>query len=1144
MEKDKNPQQIQRRFGPTYVSLKNRTTIYILTGLVTFFGMFSYKQMPRELYPEVVVPYVFVQTIYPGNSPIDIENFITRPIEKELKNLQGVKKMSSASYQDVSIIIVEFETDVEVKQALQDTKDKVDRAKSELPNDLDQDPLVMDLDFAEFPIMNINLTGAFSVNELKKYAEVLQDRLEELNEISETPIRGVDEREIQINLDPYKMEAHGITYADVAQAVQMENVTMGAGEFTANQIRRVIRTNADYVNMDQIRNTIVEKELGKPVYIRDVAEVVDGYKERSTLSRLDNQPVVSLSVTKKSGANILAAAEKVEQVIQEQQDKGYLPKSLEVIITNDQTHYIKNQINNLENSIILGMLLVVFVLYLFLGFRNALFAGMAIPLSMFVSFLIIQQSGTTLNMMVLYALILSLGMLVDNAIVVVENVYRLYSQGYSKMQATKKGVSEIAFPIISSSLTTLAAFFPLLLWKGMMGEFMKILPQALIVVLSSSLFVALILTPTFISAFIKIDDIQQKVNQRKTLKYSVILSLLALPFYLIKLYTLANLLMTIVFILFLNLLILRKTARWFQTKFLPWMENIYAKRLQFALKGYNPLIYFAGTAVLLIFSMLFYFISQPKIIFFPEPDPQSVYIITELPIGTSLDRTDQVSQKVESIVANTLKPYRHIVKSVTTTVGLGKGDMFQGNNTTPNQSLTSISFVEFKYREGISTSNIMQELTENLDGFVGAKVYVEKEDEGPPTGPPINIEVSGDDFEQLIKITNDFIQIIEKDHIAGIDELKLDINVNQPEMLIKVDRQKARLFNLSTQEIAFALRNSLYGYDIGNFKDGEDEYDIYLRLDEKYRNDVATLMNQKLSIFKGKKSPVSAEIPISAVADFSYSSTYDKIKRIDNQRVITISSNLIEGYNANEINARIKQLLLEYEMPNGYNYAFTGEQQEQQESSDFLLFALFIALSLIMIIMVTQFNSFIRPAIIMVTVLFSAIGVFLGLAICNMEFVIIMTGIGIISLAGIVVNNGIVLIDYIDLQSKRKKAALGLSENAFLPVQDQIDAIVQAGKTRLRPVLLTAITTILGLLPLAVGMNIDFFSLYANFSPDFSIGGEMVAFWGPMSWTVIFGLTFTTALTLVINPVMYMLTIKVNYRMQKWIGNVPKDSNQ
>ncbi|WP_299581924.1 efflux RND transporter permease subunit [uncultured Sunxiuqinia sp.] len=1134
VKKGENTEQIHRKFGPVYLALKNKTTVYILTFMLVVFGLFSYNQMPRESFPEIVIPYIFVQTVYPGNSPVDIENLITRPIEQELKGMDGVTKVSSASYQDVSTIVVEFNTNVEIKQALQDTKDNVDKARSDLPGDLEDDPLVMDLDFAEFPILNVNISGDFSMRELKEYAELLQDEFESLSEISEATIRGIDDREIQVNVDPYKMETRGVSYNDIALALQMENVTIGAGEFTADKTRRVVRTDADYTNMDQIRNTIIKLNEGKEVYVRDVAEVVDGYKEKSTISRLDNKPVVTLAVVKKSGANILEATSKINQILKDQVDNGYLPRNLEIIVTDDMSTYIENEIATLENSIIMGMILVIFVLFLFLGFRNALFSGLAIPMSMFLSFIILDQSGVTLNSMVLYGLILALGMLVDNAIVVVENVYRLHGLGYSTLKATKKGVSEIAYPIITSTLTTLAAFFPLMFWEGIVGEFMSILPRTLIVVLASSLFVALVLNPPFIARFMKIDDIRVKMDWKKTSKKAAILAAVSVVFYVSKIYLLGNILLTVALLMVLNLLVFRPVARWFQTRFLVWLENFYEGQLRFALSGRKPLYYFIGTFLLLIASIKFYDIRQPNVVFFPDTDPQTIYVTMELPLGTSIDRTDEVSRRVETIINETIEPYMKIVKSVTTSVGNGKGGMFE-NDQSPNKSLTSISFEEYKLRDGINTSKIMQELSANLSGFVGAKIFVEKEENGPPVGADVNIEVSGDDFETLIKITDDFMSMINEDNIPGIDELKLDINVHQPEMLIKVDRDKARRYELSTQEVAMTLRNSLYGYDVGDFKDGEDEYDIFIRLKEEYRNDVSTLMNQKLMV-EGNK------IPISAVADFEYSSTYDKVNRIDHKRVLTISSNVTEGYNSNEVNDRIRQVLAEYEMPSGYNYAFTGEQQEQDESSEFLIFALLVAVALIGLIMVTQFNSFIRPMIIMITVLFSTIGVFLGLAVFKMEFVIIMTGIGIISLAGIVVNNGIVLIDYIDLMRQKKREELGYSEGVFLSVKDEVDCLVTAGKTRLRPVLLTAITTVLGLVPLAIGLNFDFLTLYTHFEPDFSLGGESTAFWGPMSWTVIFGLSFATFLTLLIAPVMYMLTIRINFRIKKMLGVLPEEN--
>lgn len=1136
MDKKEKPnivETIQRKFTPTFAAINNKNSIFILAALLCFYGLFSYNSMPRELFPEVVIPNISITTPYPGNSPIDIENLVTRPIEKELKSLKGVKKMSSSSFQDMSLIIIEFNTDIEVKQALQDTKDKVDKAKSELPDDLPSDPIVNDIDFADFPIMNINLSGDFGLEDLKHFAEELQDKIEALPEISDADIKGIDEREIKINLDLHKMEANKLSFKDIEHAIADENVTISAGTIIIDKTRRSIRTSADYTTMDQIRNTIVKVRMGKVIYLKDVAKIVDGYEELSSISRLENKPVVSLAVTKKSGENLLKATEEIYKIISQEKEIGNIPQSLQVIVTDDTSENVKGQVKDLENSIIMGMLLVILILYLFMGLRNALFSGLAIPMSMFISFIILNQLGYTINQMVLFSLILALGMLVDNAIVVVENVYRLLEEGLSPLEATKQGVSEIAIPIISSTATTLAAFFPLLMWGGTMGEFMKYLPITLIIVLSSSLFVALILNPVFTASFAKIDNVTKKLPIKKMLIAALIFFLISIPFYIFTKYTIANIIATIGFLIILNLLILKPFARWFQLIFLVKLENSYERALTYTLKRFRPLMFFVGTIMLMFFSIAFYFGSKPLTVFFPESEPKSVYITMELPLGTDIYKTNEISLEVEKIIKSCIEPYSSIIKSISTNVGSGKGGMFQANRS-PNKSLTTISFLEFKERGDFSTSEIMKEISSKLENFVGAKIFVEKNSEGPPVGHPINLEIAGDNFQELLTISNNIKNFLEEDEIPGVEKLQLDLEQGKPEMLINIDRDKVRRFGLSTAQVASTLRNSLYGLEISKFKDGEDEYKIMLRLDDKYRYDVPSLMNQKLSII----SPINnklVQIPISSIATYTYGSTYEKINRKENKRVVTIFSNVKEGFNANEINNRIREVLAEYSIPKGYQFKLTGEQEEQEETFNFLTHALLIALALITLILVTQFNSAIKPLIIMITVLFSTIGVFLGLGIFNMSFVVLMTGIGIISLAGIVVNNGIVLVDYIDLIRQRKRKSLNLNDDEFLSSEQEISCIAQAGKTRLRPVLLTAITTVLGLLPLAIGLNFDFFNLYSNFDPLISIGNDSTSFWGPMSWTVIFGLTVSTFLTLIIAPVIFRLSTQIERLIKRLI---------
>ena len=1118
-----------RKFKPTFAALNNKNTIYLLTFFLFIAGITSYRAMDRELFPEVVIPTIMVRTFHPGNSPSDMENLITRPIEKELKGLNGVKKMSSASYQDYSLIVVEFETDVEVEQALQDVKDNVDKAIPELPDDLDEEPVVDDIDFSEFPILNINLSGDYSVYELKRFAEDLQDEFEALRSVREADIIGVDEREIQINVDPFKLEALDLTFMDVEDALRNENITMGAGEIRIDGTRRSITTQADYKSMKEIENTIVNSSDGNIRYIKDVAEVVDGFEDKTSIALLNRKPVVTLSVVKRSGENLLEATDEINQIIEERKADGFLPKDINIVITDDQSTSIKDQISNLENSIIMGMLLVILVLYIFMGIRNAMFSGLAIPMSMFISFWLLAQFGYTINTMILFGLLLALGMLVDNAIVVVENVYRLHEGGMSKLEAVKNGVSEIAIPIISSTATTLAAFIPLLFWPGIVGDFMSYLPITLIIVLASSLFVALILNPVFASQYMKIENIAERKNHKLIFYITGGLAMFGIIFYASGSILWGNILILPLLISLANIFAIKPFAIWFQGKGISMLENMYEKMLRKALGNKTSVTLLISSLLLFLFSIAFFGARNPNVIFFPESEPNTIYITAELPLGTDLDATDVLTHSIEEKVYDNIDKYKHIIKSVGTTIGSGKGGMFESDRS-PNKSLTTITFVDFPDRDGISTANIMKELTESFKGFVGAKIFIEKEDQGPPVGKPINIEVSGNDFEKLIATSQDIIRVINEDKIEGIEKLQMDINPNKPEMLLKIDREKARRFGLSTAMIANTIRTAVYGSNVDKYKEDEDEYEIMVRLDKKYRNNTSQLLNLKIRI---EHEGTPYYIPISSVASYKYSSTYERINRIDNSRVITIYSNINEGSNANVINARIKELLSDYKMPTSYKWKMTGEQESQQETSDFLVGALILAIALISMILITQFNSAVKPLIILGTVLLSTIGVFMGLGTFKMDFVILMTGVGIVSLAGIVVNNGIVLIDYIDILRKEKKKEKGLNENQRLSIEDEIECIIMGGKTRLRPVLLTAITTVLGLIPLATGFNFDFFGLLNELNPHIYFGGENADFWSPMSWTVIFGLSTSTILTLVMSPVMFLVAVKVRNSLTK-----------
>jgi len=1122
-------QKVVREFFLTNIALNNKISVYLMVVVLMVAGMISYINLPKELFPEIVIPTVFVQTIYPGNPPVDMENLVTRPLEKELESIKGVKEINSTSSQDVSTILIQFNTNVNIKKAVQDVKDGVDKVKGDLPDDLPQDPMVMDLDFTEFPIVYINLSGDYSLTELKKYAEFLEDEIEAFPEISRVDIKGLNEREIQINVDPLSMSAREISFYDIENAVGLENISMAGGQVRQGDTRRSLRVIGEFKNMEDIRNIIVKHEGGDIVYLRDIADVVDGFADPKDFARLNKQPVVSLHVVKKGGENLIAATDKIFKSLDQAKENSSLPSGLHITITNDQSDIIRRQLSELENSMILGIILVVLVLFFFLGGRNAFFVGLAIPLSMFISFLIFSLMGYKLNMIMIFGLILALGMLVDDAIVTTENTFRFVERGIRKGEASRYAVGEVAIPVITSTLTTLVAFFPLIFWHSIIGEFMKYLPVVLIITLGSSLFVALVIIPVLTSTFMKSGNQFPPVKSKRTLIAVLVMAILSAIFYALGQNTVGSLLVLFALVGIANLLFLNRIGRWFYDNFLEWLDYNYSKVLNFVLRGRNPYLILGGAFFLLFFTIFLMGVRKPKVEFFPSMTPRYINVLVRLPVGTDINATNKFMMGLEDKVFHVIEPYKPIVKSVLTTVGNGAKGQNEGFDIseTPNRGLVTVTFVDYELRGGISTWDAMKDLSNALIGkYPGVELSVEKQGEGPPTGKPINLEITGQDFDKLIYLSDTIESYINKAGIGGIEGLKMDLNVGKPEAILNIDRERARRYGLSTAQIAGTIRTALFGKDISDFKDGEDEYPIQLRLKEQYRNDLSSLLNQIIT-FRDPSSGKISQVPISAVADFTYSTTYEAVKRNDMKRMVTLYSNVIKGYNANEINAELKTIMANFEMPAGYEYKFTGEQQEQAESISFLIRALLIALSLIMLILVSQFNSLVKPLIIMTSVILSTIGVFGGIATFKMDFVIIMTGIGLISLAGIVVKNAIVLIDYIDLVKLRKRREMGLDNRASLPRDIEIQCLVQASKTRLRPVLLTAATTLLGLIPLASGMNIDFISLFEHFDPKIYFGGDNVAFWGPISWTIIFGLTFSTFLTLLVVPAVYNILWRV-----------------
>ncbi|SOC79708.1 Multidrug efflux pump subunit AcrB [Salinimicrobium sediminis] len=1141
--------KLDKEFKLSSWAIENRMTVYVIIAIIFVGGLMSYYSMPRESFPEIIETKIYVSSVNPGNSAEDIEKFITEPLEEEFNNIAGVKDISSTTLQDYSLVIVEFDEDISVDAAKQKVKDKVDQEKAAttwptMDNGAKVEPNVFDLNISEeMPILNVNLTGDYPVQKLKEYAEYLQDRIELLPQIKEASVRGAEEKEVEIAVDIYKMTASKVSFQDIISAVSMENQTISGGNVITGEIQKNIRIIGEVKDPAELNNIIVKREDGN-VFLRDIAEIRFQEQEPTTFAREYGDPVVMLDIKKRGGKNMIEAIENIKEII-EHEKETYLPEDLHISYSNDQSTITENMVDDLVNNIIFGVILVVVVLMFFLGFRNALFVGFAIPLSMFLSFIILSSLGFTLNTMVLFALVMGLGMLVDNGIVVVENVYSLMDQGMPRLKAAKQGVGEIAWPIIASTATTLAAFFPLGLWPGTIGKFMIYFPMTLSVVLGSSLFVALIINSMLTSEFMKTEE--KEFTKKKLIRISAVLGgtgliLLIAGFILDfgSFRAIGNLAILFALLLWFYKYFLSSWVDFFQYRALKKLERKYESTLRYSLRGKNSYLVFFGTLGMLIASFVLVGIVKPTVLFFPENEPNQIITYIEFPEGTDIRKTNEVTKQIEQQIYDVIEKYEdedgynYMVESAISQVGQGAGNpQTDGGqqNEMPHKGKVTLSMREFKDRRGVRSSHVLSEVRDAVQGFPGASVIVEKDAAGPPVGYPVNIELKGENYEQMLVEAEDLVNFIQERNIAGIEELQIDVNKSKPELNVTVDRVKAGQLGVSTSSVGQTLRRAIYGEEISTYKEGDEDYPINVRFNEDFRYDENALFNQPIT-FKNQNTGDLVQVPISSVTKKELTSAFSAIKRKDLKRVITVYSNVLEGYNGNAIVEQLQSELAGYELPQDISMEFTGEQEQQQENMTFLLKALIIGLGAILLILVAQFNSIPKPLIILMAVFLSLAGVFFGMVIFQMDFIIIMTMMGIISLAGIVVNNAIVLVDYTQILIDRKKASLGLDDNELLTKGQYYEMIVEGGKSRLRPVLLTAITTVLGLIPLAIGLNIDFFSLFTDYDPQIYIGGDNVIFWGPLAWTVIFGLIFATFLTLVVVPAMLYLVNRGRVRMR------------
>jgi multidrug efflux pump len=1118
-----------KEFFPTSWSIDNKTSIYVVTVIISIWGLWSYNNLQKENFPDIEIPTILTGVIYPGTSPSDMEELVTRPIEKEIKSLAGVKKISSNSMQDFCMITVEFNTDVEVDVARQKVKDAVDRARPELPQDLPNEPQVQEISFSEMPIMNINLSGEYSSDKLKKYAENVQDRIEALSEINRVDIVGALEQEVQIDVDLYKMQAAQVTFGDIERAIALENMTISGGLLRVGDMRRAVRVVGQYRDAREIDNIVVKSLNGANIPLREIATITDGFKERESFARLDHKPVITLNVIKRSGKNLIDASDKINQIISEMKGSSF-PKDLKVTVTGDQSTMARHTLNDLIGTIIIGFILVTLILMFFMGTTNALFVGLSVPLSMFLAFILMPVLGFSLNMIVLFSFLLALGIVVDDAIVVIENTHRIHHQtNWSIIKSAKAAAGEVFVPVLAGTLTTVAPFLPLMFWPGIVGEFMFFLPVTLVVTLMASLVVAFIINPVFAVSFMGKSGSEDPGKARKTFLYTMGgMAAFAALCYAVGWFGLANFTVLAMLLVALNKFLFTRLIHRFQNRTLPAFMNLYERTLRQVLKGSRPYWTLAIVVALLIFSFILTGIRQPKVVFFPDSDPNYVYTYLNMPVGTDQAVTDSLTRVIEERVYAVVGGHNPDVASVISNVAIGAGDPMEPSvQAESNKGKVTVAFVEYQYRVGPSTTTYLNRIRDQVKDIPGVEILVDKEQNGPPVGKPISIEVSGEDFPTLIRTSRQVERFVDSLQIAGVEDLRSDLQDKNPEISIAIDRVRANREGVSTAQIGSEIRTAIFGNEASKLKRDEDEYPIQVRYAEPYRKNIDALMDMRIT-FRDMASGQIRQIPLSSVASIQYSTTYGGIKRKNAKRMITLTSNVLEGYNANEIVARITQALTQFKAPEGYEVRMGGQQEEQKETSDFLSVALVASIGLIFLILVTQFNSISKPLIILSEILFSLIGVLLGFSIFRMDMSIVMSGVGIIALAGIVVKNGILLVEFADVLREREGYELK-------------EAVVLAGKTRLTPVVLTATAAILGLIPLAIGMNVNFLTLFTELDPHLFIGGDSAAFWGPLAWTIIFGLSFATFLTLLVVPAMYLISETLKLRLKKNKGLQPSD---
>ncbi len=1123
----------EKEFAASSWAIDNKRAVYVLMFLIALLGFSAYNNLPKENFPDITIPKVYITTVYQGQSPQNIETLVTRQIEKQLKSLKGLKKVTSNTQQNVSVITTEFNTDVKIRDAKTDVKDAVDKAKADLPqndNNL-KESTISDINVSDQPILYINISGNYDLKKLKEYADNLKDDIEGMKQISKVDEVGALKPNIQINVDINKMSAAQVSYGDIIQAIGNENILSTAGTITADGEQRAVDIKEDFKNADEVAAMVIRNPTGRAVYLRDIAQVKDGFQDQESYARLKtpNNPnfknVITLNVSKRAGENLIEASDEIYALIKQKQHTIF-PKGLDITVTGDQSDKTRTTLNDLINTIIIGFVLVTVILMFFMGTTNAFFVALSVPLSCFIAFLIMPWIGFTLNMIVLFSFLLALGIVVDDAIVVIENTHRIFNNGAVPIaKAAKTAAGEVFMPVFSGTMTTLAPFIPLAFWHSIIGDFMFFLPITLIITLLASLVVAYIMNPVFAVDFMKPHFEGEHDNQRfdkSTRRTTIILVGITIFCYLLAAshaisIGVGNFMVLAIVLYLFNHFVLIKTIDSFQKNAWPRFQTWYAKWLERAVK--IPWIILGSTILLFFLTIAFAVITKLNVELFPSGDPNFAYVYVTMPIGTDQAYTNEVIGRLEKKVAKVVEPDKDVVSSIISNVSVGVTDPSdEDQGTYYNKGKITVAFVEFGKRNGKDTKAILNRIRASVQGEPGAQIAVAQEASGPPVQKDISIEIAGDNLDTLVNTASRLKKFINQQNIAGIEELVPDVQSDKPEIIFDIDRERANREGITTSQINQALGASIYGAKASDYRNTtEDNYEIDVRSEKDQRNNIDALKNLKITFRDIASGGAIRQVPISAFTDIRYTNTYANIKHKQQRRVVTLGSNVIKPNTPADVNTQIAQAIKSFKLPENVSLRMGGSQEDQAETSNFLGSAMAISFGLILIILMALFNSIGKTLIILSEIFFSIIGVFLGLSIFHMTFSIVMSGVGIIALAGVVVRNGILLVEFTDML---------IEQGANLH-----DAVVEAARTRMTPVLLTATAAILGLVPLAVGFNIDFAGLFSSFKPHIYFGGDNVAFWGPLSWTMIFGLGFATIITLILVPCMYIIRVRLKDRL-------------